>query len=173
MNNASLERLKLPADDGGDLAVLSPAHKNARLAALAALSQEISRAECSTFDMAAATQQTQRVAVECAEQIPLWDHAPTTINLVHILCRQAEQFDKASGEMVSKVRTLLIDADGMVFSTGSPVVARTAFALMQMDACVGGFNPPIKVTIGKMPTMSGNKCLTMTVDQDDLAKIVD
>ena len=173
MNNGSLERLTFPADDGGDLAVLSPAHKNARLAALATLSQEISRAECSTFDMANVSQQTQRVIVECAEQVILWDHAPTTINLKHILCRHAEQFDKGTGEMVSTVRTLLIDADGMVFSTGSPVVARTAFALMQMDACLGGFDPPIKVTIGKIPTMSGGKCLTMTVDQDDLAKIVD
>jgi hypothetical protein len=154
---------------GGAIALID----DNRQAALRALSAEISSQEVSTLDETDPHDAVRRIQIECSENIKLWDKTPCEIRVRHILIRTAEQMDRATGELESKLRTHLITPTGEVFATNSPVAARVGMALLAMPGAVGGFDPPIRVQASKVATASGGSCLVLTAAIADLQKLAD
>ena len=144
-----------------------------RQTALRALSTEISSQEVSTLDETDPHDAVRRIQIECTENIKLWDKAPCEMRVRHVLVRSAEQFDRATGEIASKLRTHLITPTGEVFATNSPVAARVALALLAMPGAVGGFDPPVRVQASKVATAGGGSCLVLTANIADLQKLAD
>lgn len=85
--------------------------------------------------------------------VELAEYIDKPIQLVHLLLHKCNTVNKQTGEIEEFVRSVLIDADGVSYATGSDVVSRT---LAQFVAMFGlpPYNPPLPVKVLKVKSSS-------------------
>lgn len=110
------------------------------------------------------------LSIEAVEQTPIADNCPVTINVVFCLIREAESVNKDSGEIESKVRCILIDDAGKVWSTQSAVAGRTITTLLSTPAGSSPFNPPVPLSFARVGDGS-RKALTCKTDPATLKRL--
>lgn len=122
--------------------------------------------QASNINMASRVGKVVSFGLEASEQVSIFKKGVTAIECAYVLVREGESFDKDTGEVMSSLRSIFIAPDGQVFGTNSPIVARVALRIIQLRENAGPFDPPIKLTFGRVDTRSGGTALTLTVDME-------
>lgn len=107
--------------------------------------------------------------IDCSEQVSIWESQTDDIDCEYLHVRESEQFNRETGELQGRLRTTFVAANGQVFATSSPIVARSALTLLSSKYGSRPFDPPIAVRFTRKPTLAGGKALCVSFDLRNLA----
>lgn len=108
----------------------------------------------------------------CGTSEKLWNVAPVQVKARYIICRPAEQFNKDSGEIESRIRSTIIDNAGKVYTTNSGPVSDVCLLLLGTPAGVKAFDPPLPMAFSKEGTLSGGSILKCVVEPKEIDRLM-
>ena len=96
------------------------------------------------------------------ERTILWDVAPVTVCVTNVVTCEQTGWDEETGELATRMRMLLIDTNGQIYVTTSPVCYNY---LLRLIAVYGAFPWPNgrNVRFQKTKTRAGKDCMTCTI----------
>lgn len=121
--------------------------------------------EISTIDISEPDGFMAALALDTKQPKIIFKQAPCTVKAVHITIREAEQYNKNTGEIEGKLRTIIIDSDGEIWTTNSPIVSRLVMNIMRHSAFRRKFSPPLELEFSTQKTMSGGDALVCHLSQ--------
>lgn len=142
-----------------------------RKATIESLNAKGSQQALHNFDLRDSDDSFAMMMMECADCANIWDLCPCDLAIQYIHVREGEQFNRSTGEIESKLRTTMIDIEGNVVATNSPVASRVAMALLSSNLGSRKFDPPLTIKAEKKPTGSGGQCLKLSVDLESLREL--
>lgn len=135
------------------------------------MQQKANSLAVSNFNMNDADDSFAMMVLECGKPVSIWDDNVQEVDAVYLHVRESEQFNRSTGEIEGKQRVSIVDAEGTVYCTNSPIASRVALALLSSRVGLRKFAPPLRILFSKAATGSGGKCLTMSVDMQQLAEM--
>lgn len=135
-----------------------------RLATIASLQEKNETLNVANLDPANRQDAIDLLRMETGEAVSIWECNVEQISVTAILVRQAEQFNKNTGEIEGKLRTTFLAVDGKAYASNSAVVARSALTALASMFGDKRFDPPVIVRFSKQPTQSGGKALCAFFD---------
>lgn len=85
------------------------------------------------------------------------------IELKDIYVEERQVFDEETGEIKNKYRTILFDANGQTYATGSYGIYNIIRKIISIYGYPTDWENPIKVKVSKRPIGNGKQSLTLTL----------
>ena len=85
------------------------------------------------------------------------------IELKDIYVEERQVFDEETGEVKNKYRTILFDANGQTYATGSYGIYNIIRKIISIYGYPTDWENPIKVKVSKRPIGNGKQSLTLTL----------
>lgn len=102
-------------------------------------------------------------AVTDAEDIA--EHLNETIFLEHVIAQAIEIKDSETGQPVTVVRTVLIDADGTAYAAMSTGIVRSMQTLFSIVGQPGTWPQPLPIIVSEKKSTGVRKFFTVTIDR--------
>ena len=91
------------------------------------------------------------------------DVVGTTIEVKDMYVEEKEVTDSETGEVKTKYRTILFDADGKTYATGSYGIYNILKKIVGIYGLPDTWEKPLKVKVAKRPIGNGKSSLTLTL----------
>lgn len=127
--------------------------------------------EVSNFDMDKVDDAKAAMMMDMVAQKKIQMMCPITINCVYLAVRETEVTDRETSEIVSRNRSILIDENGDVYATGSPVVSKVTLRLLRNKKARRKFDPPLPIHFSSVPVGGGAAYITATIAKEDMERI--
>ena len=85
------------------------------------------------------------------------------IEIQDIYVEEKEVVDNETGELKTKFRTIIFDANGQTYATGSYGIFNVMKKIIQIYGLPDTWEKPIKVKVAKRPIGNGKQSLTLTL----------
>ncbi len=85
------------------------------------------------------------------------------ISIKDIYVEEKQTLDDETGELKTKYRTILFDASGQTYATGSYGIYNVLKKLVQIYGLPTTWEKPLKVKVAKRPIGNGKQSLTLTL----------
>ena len=85
------------------------------------------------------------------------------IEIKDIYVEEREIIDEESGEVKPKYRTILFDANGQTYATGSYGIFNIVKKIVSIYGLPTSWENPVKVKVSKRPIGNGKQSLTLTL----------
>lgn len=102
--------------------------------------------------------------MQMCKPIRINDAIQTQVNMVYCSVGQWEMTDPNSGEIMGKLRSVMIGDDGKAYSTNSMAVAKLLLNILRSKNGKSRFNPPLPIRFQKDRTLSGNDAIVPIID---------
>lgn len=142
-----------------------------RLTTIKRMQAESGNTVVGNFNLMNPDDELANILMDCVEPIRLFDVKEGTIKAVYIRVRETTVFDREAKEMVGKNRTEIMDVDGKVWATGSPVAGRMALSILSGSMGMHKLDPPLDLIFKSVPTGSGGTCIVIYTTLESLLRI--